>query len=452
MELKNSWATNRRITWSVMDRWLSCRRRWYYRYIGQFAPPAGLALLAGTLMHSLFEAEGRLNKHVQSGGWGASDAEAHNRKKDIEGYIEQRLLELDGLFALFREEALKPLAAHNPRDITSVTPSYSEEDVYAESVLMQRVFANWLRLRAADDLLNYRVLWVEKLIDDIHLPKPQGGNARGWRLAGIIDALLQDRNNGQIVLRELKTTSGDATAYEKRVDIDPQVRLYAQAAYLSGIVDRPVETVQYVVLRKKVPSLPQDVQCKSCKGTGKTKKTKEDQHQEECGVCAGSGSIPSADKRLDSTRDVLLQYLQRKGLADTVQINADWQHVQLYPGLWFVDPRYAELARNMAGWEKFISVNTYWLDPEDKLEAIAEAWRVSQEISDATRRYARNKESYITAFPRNIEKCTGPTGFCEYKQMCIARQTVENFAGGLGWASKLPDNPEIVALLAQGKD
>ena len=243
-------------------------------------------------------------------------------------------------------------------------------------------------------------------------------------------------------MRELKTTSNDASSFERRVDLDPQVRLYAHAAELAGLTEgEPIQHVQYVVLRKKLPSLPKLIKCPGCNG-GKKLSVEFD-----CDLCGNTGESPSTDKRLDSVQEVLLEYLIQKGLAtQTIVRDSTWQFCRVGSDTCYVHPRFYDLLANMSYWSKFISISSHWLDPHDKAEALSEAWAVAKEIADATLRYSRKKESYITAFPRNTSQCTGPAGFCEYKEICVARMCMEDFTPGNDWETNMPDSPEIERL------
>lgn len=394
-------------------------------------------------MHALFEDEALLNIAHQTDGLECGDIEARRRQADIEGYIQERLEQLQPVFDAYRKDALAPLQSYDPSNFLESPPvKYTAQDIDDSVVLMRGLFANWLRLHGAEDLLRYRFLASELYFDDLRIPKPTGGMTRGWRLAGVLDALLQDRNTGEIILRELKTTSGDASKYEQRVDLDPQVRLYAQAAELAGLTNgQAVEAVQYVVLRKKIPRVPGFKKCPKCKG----KEGKVD----TCGYCPGTGQVPSTDKRLDTTKETLLAHLASLGFAARADINNPQfrRYYTLDQSVeWYVHEDYFDLVDAVKRWKDFISVNTYFLDVEGKAEALWEAQRVTQEIADATRRYGRKGESHVTAFPRNISQCTGPAGFCQYKQLCIARTRIEDFRGGDGWSTNVPDNPEIEEL------
>lgn len=449
--LKNSWASKRRITWSVVEKWMSCRRRWFYRYVGQFSPPSGMPLLEGRAFHEMFEDEARFNMLIQKEGWSCADAEAIARRKYIEEYVENRITEMEPILQKHRNEALKPFLTHTPGVFNDSPVKYREEDVESSIKLIRGVFGNWLRAYGAEDIRRYKFLGSEIFFDDLIIPKPGGGKLKGWRLGGVIDALLEDRNTGQLVLRELKSTGGDASNYEKRVDLDPQVRLYALAAQLAGLTNgRAIEAVQYIVLRKKIPSTPKSTTCFGCRG--------KEAKIENCHTCHGVGLVPSADKRIDTTRDVFLKHLEGCWFAEKMNRTREREgFLELYPNnpndpIWLVHQKYFDLVSSLKGWEKFISVNTYWLSQQDKEEALFEAYQASREISDAVKRYQRKKESYITCFPRNINKCCGPAGFCEYKQICLARADLESLAIDSSWDTNLPDNPEILELQQKGKE
>lgn len=426
-----------------MEKWLSCRRRWYYRYVGRFAPPPGLALLEGRLMHALFEAEAKLNMEVQHHG--RTSTEAQNRQRDIESYARYRLDTLKPVFDEFSTLALAPFASYNPKNLEGMPVPYSESDVESSIDLIKRVYENWLILHGAQDLERYDFLSAEAHIKDLIIPRPQGGKTRGWRLGGILDGLLRDKNTGKLLLRELKTTKGNVSNYERRADIDPQIRLYAQAAELSGMTKgEEINIVQYIVLRKKLPSIPKDLKCKKCKSEGVIKK---EETITKCESCKGNGFIPSADKRLDSTDLTVLKHLEKRDFAAKSHGKAELDWVHIYKGEdWYVDQRYVDLINHLGGWEKLISINAYYLDTHDKAEALWESWRVTQEIADATRRYQRHSESHITCFPRNTSQCTGPAGYCEYRQVCLSRVAVEDFMPESGWQTEMQDSPEIVEV------
>lgn len=461
--LKSSKSPVRKITHSVASKWRSCQRRWYYRYVGQLGSPVGMPLLFGSLMHSLFEDEAKLNIAIQMEGLEIGEGVAQTRREDIEAYVGQRLISLNHYFSSFRQEAIAPLQVL--RSFMDTAPKYTEEDVEEKIELAKGMFSNWLRLHGADDLERYEFIAAETYFENLPLPKPNDKTQRGWRLAGMIDQLLKDRTTGEYILREIKTTGSDASHYERRVALDPQVRIYAMACEMSGITnDVSVDCVQYVVLRKAMPRNPRALKCKKCKGKGiaKAKFAESEMYdvgegalieirepkikESTCPSCHGAKTVPSIDKRVDTTQETLLSYLFQRGFAELC--DEEKEHREEWPKFSFkenhchIHPNYFELVSNMRGWDRFISVTTHWLQEEDKWETMDELWRTTQEIADATRRHDGG-ESYTTCFPRNVNQCGGPAGFCEFFVLCVNRQSVDQVSGVGVWKRNVPDHPEL---------
>lgn len=417
--------STRILTWSVIKRWMSCRRNWYYRYVGQVQPPTGLALLEGDLMHQLFESHAIEQQKLQSSqistgkGQYSLDELAESAKKIIENW--------------------KSIASTMVQRSNSFTEDvfFSLEDIEQSAKMIFWMFKNYLSYFHENDD-RHEVISVETEFNDVLVPSSENaGWTKNWRLAGKVDALLRCRDTGDFIIREIKTTSSDVDAFHKRIELDPQIRLYAEGLYRSGVTNRPIDRVQYIVLRKAVEKLPKIVTCPSCKA-GKKKVS-------DCTVCKGKGEAPSTDKRVDATRDTVLSFLASHGLAIKIgqgRHDSGWIYTNRRD--WIVHALYAPLVDNLKGQEKFVRVHEIYLRDAEKKEVLAEARIVAREITRSTIDYSKDGD-FQAHFPRNISQCTGPAGYCEFRKHCVTQTNAEklhSLALSEGWLH-VRDHPEL---------
>ena len=454
-EVRDHTASIRRLTWSMMDKWLRCKRMWYYRYVGQVDTPPSMPLLFGTLMHDLFQQEMTLNRMYQQAGEAVWNTEIARRQNAPDAYVEMRLKDIETVVDTWLDAALVPFQSTEERRLSDAVKgvvSYTEEEARQHAGLATEMFKVWLRLHGSSDLERYRVLAVEPQFVNVQLVKPDLRPHRGWRQGGRVDAVLEDIQTGSVFIREYKTTSlSDAREMEKRVALDPQVRLYADilSRVLSDLLQgRPIEQVQYAVLRKQLPRVPNLVNCKRCRGSGSiTKKSFKEEEtsvlsQSEtevwsdakptdrftCPVCRGRQRVPSTDKRIDTTEDTLRSFLLEN-------------NHRLGP--------FQDLLPNLHPWERYVNLSTHWLTDDDRTEARTESSRVAKEITRSVRRYQTDNgetphlELLGECFPRNTSWCSGPGGWCSYREVCQTRQRAEDLKDRLGWVHA-PDSPELV--------
>lgn len=102
------------------------------------------------------------------------------------------------------------------------------------------------RIRAEELLRAYHLRWADEPYDtlavqarfDCELVNPATGSAsRTWRLVGAIDAILRDRRDGSVLIREGKTSGEDiapGSQYWRRLRMDGQVSIYYEGARSLG--------------------------------------------------------------------------------------------------------------------------------------------------------------------------------------------------------------------------
>jgi len=359
----------------------------------------------GTLIHAMLEAEMKQNGRLQKAG--LREKEASRRANNLESYANHRLATLSPLFKAFKEEATQTVLFEGTTELTNSTDEIDET-----IELCKGVFKNWLFCRGVEDLDRYDVISTEFKFE---MPLIHNGfQALGWIVSGLVDCLLWDRKNEIFILREYKTTSGDPVDYQSRVSLDPQVRIYAEAVRQSGLTrGKPIKSVEYAVLKRKLPSLPKMINCKSCKGKKSTKSG-------VCEKCNEDGQVLSTSA-LDTTFDALASHLSN------------------FPD----SPEKEELLEKNKnkGWEKFICVHEHYLQDADVAETIGEVFRASEEIVGAVEEYHSQKD--LSIFPKNVSHCTGSYFGCEYRELCGSRIPVENVEfRNSNWV-ECSDHPEL---------
>lgn len=138
-----------------------------------------------------------------------------------------------------------------------VREAHDEEETMAKLAEIEDEVRAALHLFSTEifprNVTRYRVEAVE-LAFEVPLLTPSG-RASGDMLVGVFDLVLEDRVTGEIALGELKTTAEDANQLSYRVDVDPQLHLYAYA--LRRIYGRAHDGLMLLdVVRKKAPSEP----------------------------------------------------------------------------------------------------------------------------------------------------------------------------------------------------
>lgn len=419
-------AKKRVITWSMQDKWLRCRRMFYYRYIAGVDSDRSMPLLFGSLIHNLMESELQLNKMYQSSSNEILKDEIIQRETNIEHYIQLRLFDFQKVAFEWKTELLQML--------TTEMPEFAENDIIEHEKLALGMMENWLRLYGASDLRNYRVIAVEPAFFDVSIMRPNGKLMHKWKRAGRVDAVLQNVHSGRYFIREIKTTSAsDARALEKRTILDPQIRNYADAISRSKLLPNGerIDEVQYVAMRKKLPSYPARIKCVGCKGSGDPRKTDERDGLGFCGKCKGSGTQISKSKSVDSVREVVEKFLDDCGESLC---------------------EYQSMLDNLSGWERFINVSTHFLSQDDIDEANIETFAVAQDIDKSLKQLAKSGhdclESMVRLFPRNTSQCSSPTGFCSYRDACSQRMTAYALSNS-GMMTPKSDSPELEDVLGE---
>jgi len=184
----------RRLSYSGISTFQRCPKRYAYRYIDRRVPiQTSDALTIGLFVHDALEA-----------GW-QYFAAGHRAIGDLRGRMEAWCFE-------------------NASRLDSV-------DAYRVAAMLSNY--------DPPDLDRWEVLGTEVPFE-IKVRNP----ATGWpmhshRLVGFVDCLLLDRETGERVVREIKTTSDDLLGfgpYWSRLAIDSQIGIYAQAFRASRVI------------------------------------------------------------------------------------------------------------------------------------------------------------------------------------------------------------------------
>lgn len=190
--------------------------------------------------------------------------------------------------------------------------------------------------------------------------------------AGQLDSLW--RRGDQWVLEELKTTGQNMDIWQERMELDTQTRGYAYALHMAKHVPYENMVVRWVVLQKKIAKEP---------------------------LVLKSGLV-STDKRQQCTAPMYSAALLEQAKRGKEMTESQAEFLQTLPAaldiyrVFEVPVRQAEIVR----WGK---------------EAFADA----QALMDAN----EWAPGYVPV--RNMDVCTKPGGYCEYKQACVEGDVVD---------------------------
>ena len=220
-------------TQSELSTFRTCRKRWSFRYQDALSPRRRpRALSVGTIVHAgIAEAYRVLQKHTEQGCSRVAAARVCGESA-MEGRIE----------AWRREVAAMEPSDHESEDL--------ETEIALARVEATSAFGLYADAFLASDADEYEVLAVEQSFD----VQIGDGRARA-KMVGKIDLVLRGRVSRVIWLGEHKSTKGDASTLDSRVDVDGQVRAYLYA--LSVLYpDDAIGGVMLNVVRKQGPKQP----------------------------------------------------------------------------------------------------------------------------------------------------------------------------------------------------
>jgi len=156
-----------------------------------------------------------------------------------------------------------------------------------------------------------------------------GRKSQTYQLAGVIDVILQDLDDGRKYLLEHKTTNLDVSEgseYWRRLRIDGQISMYYDGAAALGhevsgciydVIVRPAHE-QLLATPIEARTYTKGKPCKFCKGTGKISEV---EIERNCSVCAGTSWIEpprlySAQRDKDETVEEYTQRLEEVVISD----------------------------------------------------------------------------------------------------------------------------------------
>jgi hypothetical protein len=241
-----------RITNSELSSFRSCRQRWWFAYHELLRPRATpRPLSTGDCIHAGLAAAYRLAlSRQETGGTASSDEYVASAMSGLD-------LKLKGYMLEAYELVGQATTADEVDRVIEESTAISTDARSSVSRFVQRF--------VAEDARQYSMVAVECPFT-VRL-RDAGGRARP-RIAfsGVMDLVVYDPVVGDYVLVEHKSTAGDATAAESKLDMDPQTTGYVYAlremiasAGFSGRLtpqSAPVGRVLYNVVRKSPPSTP----------------------------------------------------------------------------------------------------------------------------------------------------------------------------------------------------
>lgn len=388
----------RRLSWSVMRTWLNCNRKWYYRYIGGFDSHAGDALIFGTLFHSLLEEEALLNIECEP-RW---EDEVRRRRDDFESYWNEKQSYLQPIVNQWLDEHRHIIANALASGGSIAPPKYDYKTLDDMADLAMRMMYYWTATHGADDLAKHRFISCEFKFRDTPLLDDFGDEIPGWKANGMVDVFLQCRETGQFIVRDYKTTgaSNAADFAEKAGEMDAQTHFYV--SNLEAIHGIEISRIQYATMRKKSPAVPKWINSK--KGTDPS--------------MIRDGKEPSIRKDIDSTRDVVVGWLESEGLP-----------LSLIDG------------KTFHPWSRYFYVYDFPAQQHEIDRVRSESQTTASQIENALEKYFRHGDPN-RAFPRNTSSCCSIVGYCQYKNVCAKGIKAEDVSMGMFYQSR-PEHPEL---------
>lgn len=226
---------------SELGTWRTCRRKWELAYEQQLTPRATKRYLSvGSAIHEGAERMYRI---------------LHSLDKPDDRERRAALQRITSVFSPTFDDSLESVRRICVRaavdSLVDAPLEDAERDVaYEEAQAAVRMFVNaWYEHdRARYQVVDVERMFVCKVLND------EGTNRNKIRTRGKFDLVLRDRETGELILGEHKSTAGAAYDLEMRIDVDPQVAGYVYAA--SQLYGEPVNRVIYNVVRKKPPQDP----------------------------------------------------------------------------------------------------------------------------------------------------------------------------------------------------
>lgn len=243
------------VTNSEVGTWQTCRQRWWFKYhegLRQRSWPRYFGV--GSAAHAGIAAAYDLVRRHQAGETARPDERAL-----VDAALAASHAKLMGW--------LRRLEEHGEGD----ADEKSDEAEAAEREA-RIVVDRFVRRFVVDDMDRFDVLGVEVPFE---VPlRDAAGRRIPASQAGVLDLVLRDRELGDVVVGEHKSTSGNASEADLGLDMDPQTTTYVWAArelLRSGAFDgsgplfglpadalsnTTVGRVAYNVVRKRAPRLP----------------------------------------------------------------------------------------------------------------------------------------------------------------------------------------------------
>lgn len=212
-------------------------------------------------------------------------------------------------------------------------------------------------------------LWAIEWGFDVQLPIAEL-RGQGAMYAGKVDSIW--KHGDQWILEELKTTAMDVGQWVERLELDTQTRGYAYALHTQEKVPYENMMVRWVILKKTMPKPP---------------------------LVLKNGTV-STDKRQNTTQPMYLAALvEQEGRGLPIK-EAQRQVVEHFP----------KRAQVFHVVEMPILDVSRWVAEVQK-----DAWQIME---------SHFHPYYVPV--RNMDLCTRPGGYCEYKQVCVESAWAED--------------------------
>lgn len=353
------------ITHSEVQTFRDCPQKWSFAYVERLRPLVTSAALSfGTAIHAGLAAGYAVLAAARLRGVDASRSEV----------VEASTTATMGLREAW--EASSPDASQEA----------AEEAQRAAETALWMIRHYWSAMEA--DLRNLIPLGIEAPFD-VELRNEMGKRIQHLRLAGVIDLVAYDVAAGDVVVFDHKTTSGEVSQIDRRVEMDPQL-----AGYLWALREHVRQGRQGLLV---VPP--------SLRGLGER---------------IASGEVPTGRVAYNVLRKKLPRKpeLTQKGLVSTAAIDtlpsvySEALEEQAQRGLPITDAQRELLAKLEGKGDTFLSRREFF-----RSEAELDRWRREAYLDGSRIRLARLDGGLVT---RNPGHCSQPWSMpCSYRSVCI---------------------------------
>lgn len=417
---------------------VSCERRWNYRYKRGWEPRlSSVPLMFGRLWDDALNVVYEYVRHVQQGGAPAirggqlaviadmlheevCDGPPGSQAPLVPGGVPD-----GGVLGSWVAGRAAELSAADEHGWPDGGPPWSMADVWENEGTFRSMLRMYLDEYLVPDIEGLEVLAVQPTLR-AHLRTLAGNASWKYSYAGIPDQVVRDPDSGLVWILEQKSTGMAAVSRERDLRVDPQGLSYCWLLWrAAGVPLEQIGGVIYSIARRKEPSQPKRLKCKkkpkcprcagstvvinatggdaetcpACRGTG--------QNHEDCEACIGDGYGGLSKAECDTTPAIYSEAICNLR-------HAGWN-----------DPEYenvlARLEARKNRWLHRFSVRVH----ADEIRGLErEVYQTGRIASDALRRETMDS-------PRNVGACMVAGRSCSYVPLC---RTGSGFDGTAGMA------------------